>query len=114
MNADFPDDQFKSILLNLFAWISIEIALKFPINNSTALVQMMAWHQPGDKLVSEPMMAYVTDPGPQWVKMTGTISQDILKANFMISTWHKLMSSMAMVKKYVHDLLLYIYHILLG
>ena len=57
MNADFPDDQFKFILLNSNAWISIGISLKLQINNITALVQMMAWHRPGDKLVSEPVMA---------------------------------------------------------
>ena len=38
----------------------IEISLKFvpkgPINNIPALVQIMAWHQPGDKPLSEPMM----------------------------------------------------------
>ena len=57
MNADFPDDQFKFILLNSNAWISIGISLKLQINNITALFQMMAWHRPGDKLVSEPVMA---------------------------------------------------------
>ena len=73
MSADFPDDQFKCILLNVFAWISIEIALKFPINNSTALVQMMAWHQLGDKLVSEPMIAQVTDA---YMHLWASVSQD--------------------------------------
>ena len=38
----------------------IEISLKFvpkrPINNIPALVQIMAWHRPGDKPLSEPMM----------------------------------------------------------
>ena len=40
--------------------IAITISLKFvpkgPINNTKALVQIMAWHRPGDKPLSEPMM----------------------------------------------------------
>ena len=39
---------------------SIKISLKFvrkgPINNIPALVQTMAWHRPGDKPLSEPMV----------------------------------------------------------
>ena len=46
----FADDILKCILLNKNAWISIEISLKFvpegPINNISALVQIMAWHHP--------------------------------------------------------------------
>ena len=41
-------------------WISINISLKFvprgPINNIPTLLQVMAWHRPGDKPLSEPMM----------------------------------------------------------
>ena len=55
------DDTFKWIFLNENVWISIKIALKFvprgSVNNIPALVQIMAWHQPGDKPLSEPMMA---------------------------------------------------------
>ena len=46
--------------MNQNIWILIEILLKFvakgPINNIPALVQIMAWCQPGDKPLSEPMM----------------------------------------------------------
>ena len=39
---------------------SIKIPLKFvlkgPFNNIPELVQIMAWHWPGDKSLSEPMM----------------------------------------------------------
>ena len=42
-------------------WIFISISLKFvpksPINSIPALVQIMALRQPGDKPLSEPMMA---------------------------------------------------------
>ena len=32
-----------------------------PIDNNTALVQLMAWRRIGDKPLSEPMMAWVGD-----------------------------------------------------
>ena len=42
----------------------IKISLKFvpkgPINNIPSLVQIMAWRRPGDKPLSEPMMASLT------------------------------------------------------
>ena len=57
----FADDIFKCIFLNENVWIPIKISLKFvpkgPINNIPALVQIMAWRRPGDKPLSEPMMA---------------------------------------------------------
>ena len=56
----FVDDIFKCIFLNENIWILIKISLKFipkgSINNIPALVQIMAWHQPGNKPLSEPMM----------------------------------------------------------
>ena len=58
------------------AWISIKISQKFvpkvQINNIPALVQIMAWHRPGDKPLSEPMMVIllmdICVTRPQWVK----------------------------------------------
>ena len=56
----FLDDTFELIFLNINVIIFIKISLKFvpigPINNIPALVQIMAWRQPGDKSLSEPMM----------------------------------------------------------
>ena len=46
-------------------FILIQISLKFvpkgPINNIPALVQIMAWPQPGDKPLSEPMLMQFPD-----------------------------------------------------
>ena len=60
----FPDNIFKCICLNENVWISIKISLTFvprgPIDNISALVQIMAWHLTGDKPLSKPMMAYFT------------------------------------------------------
>ena len=72
-----PDDIFKCILLNENVWISIQISLNFvpkgPFSNITALVQIMAWHRPGDKPLSEPMMVslltHICITQPRWVKM---------------------------------------------
>ena len=56
----FTDAVFKCIFLNENVWMLIKISLKFvpkgPINNTIALVQIMAWHRPGDEPLSEPMM----------------------------------------------------------
>ena len=61
--------------LNKNVKISIKISLKFvpkgPINNIPALVQIMTWHRPGDKPLSEPMMVnlltHICVTRPQWV-----------------------------------------------
>ena len=49
----FPDDVFKGIFVNENILIPTEISHKFvpngPINNVPILVQIMAWHRPGDK-----------------------------------------------------------------
>ena len=56
----FADDLFKRIFWNESVRIPIKISLKFvpkcQINNIPALVQIMAWRQPGDKPLSEPMI----------------------------------------------------------
>ena len=72
----FPDDIFKFIFLNENVWILIKISLKFvpksPIDNIPALFQIMAWHRPGDKPLSEAMtvslLAHICVTRPQWVK----------------------------------------------
>ena len=71
----FADDIFKCIFLNENIWIPIEISLKFvpqgPINNTPALVQIMAWRRPGGKPLSGPMMVrlptHICVTRPQWV-----------------------------------------------
>ena len=71
----FADNIFKCIFLNENVWIPIKISLKFvpkgPINNIPALVQIMAWRQPGDKPLSEPMMVrllmHICITWSQWV-----------------------------------------------
>ena len=72
----FADDTFIRIFMNENVRISINISLKFVtkglINNIPALVQIMAWRLPGDKLIYEPMMVrlptHVCVTRPQWVK----------------------------------------------
>ena len=57
----FADDIFKCIFLNENVLISLKISLNFVpevrINNIPALVKIMAWRRPGDKPLSEPMVA---------------------------------------------------------
>ena len=58
------DDIFKSIF-NESVWISITISLKFipngPIDYKSALVQVVAWHRPGEKPLPESMLTQFTD-----------------------------------------------------
>ena len=57
----FADNIFILTLLNETCYIFISISLKFvpeaSINNMPTLIWIMAWHQTGDKPLSEPMMA---------------------------------------------------------
>ena len=70
-----PDNIFKCIFFNKNVPVSLTILLKFypnvQINNISALVQMIAWCQPGNKPLSEPMMfsllTYISVTLPQWV-----------------------------------------------
>ena len=61
----FADDVFKCIFVNGNVWISVKNSLKFvsmpPIKNIPALVQIMACRRPGDKPLSEPIIAYFAD-----------------------------------------------------
>ena len=56
----FPENIFKSIFFNENAYIWIKISLnsvtKGQINNILALLQKMAWHRPGNKQLSEPVL----------------------------------------------------------
>ena len=58
------DDIFQHILLKIFT-ISIQISLKFVPkglnDNTSALVQVMAWHRTGDKPWPEAMITQFTD-----------------------------------------------------
>ena len=61
----FADDIFKCIFVNGNIWIWNKISLKQvpwgPIDNMSALVQIMAWCLPGDKPLSEPMLIQFTN-----------------------------------------------------
>ena len=55
----FADDTLERIFVNENVIISIKTSLTFgpkgQINNILALVHILAWHQPGDKPLSESM-----------------------------------------------------------
>ena len=65
MAAILSDKIFKRIFLNENFRILIRISLKFvskgPIDNKSALVQVMAWRQTGDKPLPEAVMIQFTD-----------------------------------------------------
>ena len=73
-----PSAATQRIFFNWKFFILIQISLKYvpkgPINNNPALVQIMAWHRPGAKPLSEPMMVrlpmHICIPLHHWVKQT--------------------------------------------
>ena len=89
----FPDDIFKCICLNENVWISLNIILKFvpkvQLNNIPALVQIMAWHRPGDKPLSEPKMEsllmHICFTRPQWVELLAGLADLCWWQNFYYS-----------------------------
>ena len=73
---DFANDIFKCTFVKEIVLIPIEISLKFVpeghINKIPTLVQIMAWHHPGDKPLSVPTMVcllmHICVTWPQRVK----------------------------------------------
>ena len=69
--------KFSMHFLEWKLWISLKISPKFfpkvPIYNTPVFVQMMAWHRPVDKPLSEPVMdsllTYICVTRPQWFKL---------------------------------------------
>ena len=65
MAAMFADGIFKFIFLNekycILIKISLELVPKGPIDNKSALIQVMAWRWTGDKPLPEPVLTWFTD-----------------------------------------------------
>ena len=65
MATILADDNFKCIFLNendrIPIWISMKFVPRSPIDNKTALVQVMACRRTGDKPLPELMLAQFTD-----------------------------------------------------
>ena len=77
----FADDIFRCIFFNqngafrlIFHW-SLFLRVKKKQNNIPSLVQIIAWHRPGDKPLSEPMMVrsltHICVTQPKWVNNLG-------------------------------------------
>ena len=75
----FADNIFTCIFFKENCCILIKFSLKYvrngPIDNNSALVQIIAWRQSGDKPLSEPMMislpTHICVTRPQLVKYAG-------------------------------------------
>ena len=69
--SHFTDNILKCIYLNKNFCILIRNSLKFvprsSVDNKSAWVQVMAWHQTGDKLLPEPML---TQWVGEWLSLT--------------------------------------------
>ena len=61
VGCDFADDMFRCIFMNEKVFHVVRISLKSvrkgPVDNISALVQIMAWYRTGDKALTEPMLA---------------------------------------------------------
>ena len=68
--ASLADDIFKCTYFRENVRISIKISLKFvpkgPVDNKSALVQVVAWRRTGDKTLPEPMLSQFTDAFKQY------------------------------------------------
>ena len=79
----FPADVFKCIFLTENVWIPVKMSLNFvpkdPITYIAALVLIMAWRRPGDRLLSEQMMVslptHICVTRPQWVNHIQALAQ---------------------------------------
>ena len=94
----FPDDIIECIFLKENVLIPIKISLKLvpksPINNISALVQIMAWRQPGGKPLSEPMLVRL----PTHICVTR--SQWVNYIQFHNGAWHGLQCVNTWFKNY--------------
>ena len=76
MAAIFSRQNFQMYFRELNIWIAINISPRFlpngQINNIPSLVQRVTWRRPGDKPLSEPMMAKFTDA---YMRHSTSISQ---------------------------------------
>ena len=111
----FADDIFKCIFLNVNAWISIKISLKFVpksrVKNITALVQIMGRRRLGDKPLSEAMMVelltHICAIRSQWVNrnaVVGLIWKTRCSAYWNIPHFFMMLSHMhpIYIKRYIY------------
>ena len=82
--AILADNIFKCIFLTendkIPIPISMKLVLRIPIDNKTALVQVMVWCRTGDKPLTEPMMVsllmHICITRSQWVKQITSKSEE--------------------------------------
>ena len=83
----FSRPHFQMHFLVSKLWIPNKIPMKFvakgPINNVPALVQIISWHRPGNKPLSEPMMV-ICVTRPRWVN-TECILNHPLNGNIVLN-----------------------------
>ena len=57
----FPKCNFMNVKFYILIWISLKFVPKGPIDNTPALVHVIAWRRPGAKPLPEPMLTQLTD-----------------------------------------------------
>ena len=95
----FADDNFKCVFGNEKIWILLMFPLKcvpkVPIDNNSALVQIMTWRQPGDKPLSGPIMVswrtHIFVTPPQWVNIILDVNTNTMhsKSHSLLQCTHR-------------------------
>ena len=111
-DCQFPDDNFKCIVLNEYIYkISLKFVFKGPINSFATLVQIMAWRRPGDKPLFEPMMfsvmTHICVTRPQWVNKYGPTAPQI--ATTLGTTSIRYRSGTKLSVRYIIDFVLRVF-----
>ena len=79
------------------AAISLKFVPKGPMNNISALVQIMAWRRPGDKPLSErvivSLLTHICVTRPQWVDTDMTVSSLISQKIRICAHWTNILQN---------------------
>ena len=111
----FADDIFTCIFFNENCCILIKFSLKYvrkgPIDNNSALVQIMAWRRSGDNPLSEPMMislpTHICVTRPHWVNdwtenLPCHIENFLCRFGFYFSSWQIRVDYSTILSEFLH------------
>ena len=97
---------WQMTISNAFSWMKI-FEFKGTINNTSALIRIMAWRRIGDKSLSEPMVAYFSDA---YIRQSASLSwhiEDVTKWPTWLQTTFDLNENQGVFFKFILNLLLH-------
>ena len=103
----FAYDSFKCIFFSESVWISIKISLQFVPRGSVNNIPALAWHRPGDKSLSEPiivsLLTHICVTRPQWVNTETVFSNMTISVTITESTRYIFHSPLRSVTIWYHE-----------